>query len=718
MAALGKIRSKGVTLVIIIALGLFAFIAEEAFRSCNGIKGEQSQKIGEVLGQKIGVQDYQKLVQEVEDAQKLLSGSQNLTEQQMNQLRDNVWQQFVSQKILENDCEKLGLTVTDEEVKNVLKQGTSQLLQRDIPIPQFYNQQTGRFDYSVVEQFITEYNKAKTANPQAVEQLTQMYNLWLYCEKQLRSDLLQQKYNGLLQACVLSNKVEAKMAFDDQNNEATIQLASLPYSSIKDANVKLTDADLKTKYEDLKSAFKQVVETRDLKYVDFQITASAADRAALNKEMATYQQELATATDPAQVISKSGSSITYLGIPVSSKVYPADIKAKMDSASVGTSSVFETKYDNTLNIVRILNKENLPDSVQIRQIQVAAQSIDEARTKADSIQKALANGGDFEAIAKKYGQTGEKSWFTGSQYENSTTMNQDSRQMIEAILRGEINAVQNVALTQGNIILQVVDRRAMTDKYTAAVIKKVIDFSKTTRSNAYNKFSEFVSKSNTLDELQKNAKKYGYTVQDLGDLSTATHTIANIGGAGIKEALKWVFAASEGDMSPLYEAGDNDHLLVVYLEKIHKAGYRSLDDNQVKEIVKREALKDKKAEQLITKLNGVTSIAAAKSKGAKVEQIDKITFAQPVSIPSIQAFEPALSGAVAATAQGKFSAHPVKGMAGVYVFQVTKKTKTAAKYNEAAQEQNCIQQAYQILGSFQRDLYMKANVVDNRYLFF
>ena len=718
MAALGKIRSKGVTLVIIIALGLFAFIAEEAFRSCNGIKGEKSQQIGEVLGQKVSVQDFQKLVQEVEDAQKLLAGNQNLTEQQQNQLRDQVWQQYVGQKILENDAEKVGLTVTDGEVENVLKQGVNPILQRDIPIPQFYNQQTGRFDYSTVQQFLAQYNKEKESDPQASEQLTTMYNLWLYCEKQVRNDLLQEKYNGLLQACVLSNKVEAKMAFNDQNEEATIQLATLPYSSIKDASVKLTEDDLKAKYDELKAAFKQAVETRDLKYVDFQIKASAADRKAINKEMAGYQKELAAATDPAQVVSHSGSTVPYLGVPVSAKAFPQDIAAKVDSAEVGTSAVFETTGDNTLNIVRILAKASLPDSVQYRQIQVVANTPDEARTKADSISKALAGGADFEALAKKYGQTGEKAWFTGRDYEGASTMNQDSRDMINAFLNGEVNSVQNVALTQGNVILQVLDRRAMTEKYTAAVIKKVIDFSKSTRSTAYNKFSEFVANSADLASLQKNAKKYGYTVQDLKDLSTSTHTIGQVGGSGIKDALKWVFSAKEGEMSPLYEAGDNDHLLVVYLEKIHPAGYRPLDDPQVKEIVRREALKDKKAEMLIAKLKGVNSIAGAKAKGAEVSTIDKVTFAQPVSVPSVQAIEPALSGAVAATAAGKFVSHPVKGNAGVYVFQVVKKTKGAAKYNEQMMMQNCIQQAYQVLSAYQRDLYMAANVVDNRYLFF
>lgn len=173
----------------------------------------------------------------------------------------------------------------------------------------------------------------------------------------------------------------------------------------------------------------------------------------------------------------------------------------------------------------------------------------------------------------------------------------------------------------------------MKEKFTAGVIKKIIDFSKDTRTEAYNKFSEFVTKSTTLDQLQKNARKYGYTVQDQNDIATSAHKIGQVGGSGIKDALKWVWKAKEGEVSPLYEAGDNDYLLVVYLNKIHPQGYRGLDDPQVKEIVKREVLKDKKAEMIMAKLKGVNSIQAAAAKGGKVSTVDKVTFASPALRP-------------------------------------------------------------------------------------
>lgn len=719
MTALGKIRSKGILLIIIIGLGLFAFIAEEAFRSCNGIKGQNSQQIGEVLGEKIYVQDFQKLLEEYQDAMKLTMRTDNLSEDQLNQLKDQVWQQLVSERVMKEDCKKLGLTVTEDELQNVLNDGTNQLLTQT----PFVNQQTGRFDVSILKQFIDAYRKAEASNnSQQLDQMRPAYNYWLFVEKNLRTQLLAQKYQSLLANCVLSNKVEAKMAFNEENEEAQIQLASIAYNTIKDADIKVTDEELKAKYEELKPAFRQQQETRDVKMVDVQVKASATDRGQLQKDMAGYQKQLAAAADPTQVVSKSGSMIQYIGLPVSGKAfqqYP-DIASKIDSMAVGTTGVVENTKDNTYNIVRILSRTELPDSVEFRQIQVGGKTLEAARASADSIQKALAAGGDFQAIAKRYGQDSTTTWFTGAMYEQASTMSQDNRAYIEALLNGAVGSTQNIELTQGNVVIQVLNRKAMKSKAVAAVIKKEIRFSDNTYSKAYNRFSQFVTQSQASQaDLKKHATKFGYTVQDLNDFATSSHTVGNVGGSGIRDAIKWIFEAKEGQVSQLFEAGkENDHLLVLCMTKIHPQGYRPWDDAQVKEILKREVIRDKKAEMIMAKLKGVNNIAAAQAKGAKVSTVNQITFAAPAFIQATGAAEPALSGAVAATAQGKFCSAPVKGNAGVYVFQVVKKQMRPAKYNEEQQIQMCRQRAMQYMGNFMQDLVFGAGVVDSRYLFF
>ena len=713
MAALGKIRSKGVLLICIISLGLFAFIAEEAFRSCESSSNDARQQVGEVLGEKISVNDFQKLVDEYTEVIKMQQGQENLNEDQLNQVKDMVWNTYVQTKLIEDETKKLGLTVTDAELQNVLTEGTNPMLMQT----PFFNQQTGRFDANALKKFLAEYKAQGQANPQLAKQYETIYKYWTFIERTLRQQLLAQKYQGLFAHCLLSNKVEAKMAFNDQNEEAQIQLAALPYSSIADNKVQITDADLKAKYDEVKGRFKQYVESRDIKYVDVQVKASAADRAALQKEFAAYDAELAAAADPSDVVRKSTSLVSYLGVPVTKDAFPYDIAQRLDSMAVGsTSKVVENKGDNTLNIIKLVSKQQLPDSIQFRQIQVAGATAEEATKRADSIYTALKGGADFEAVAKKYGQTGEKAWMTTRQYQSAPSLDKNTQDYINSLNTMGTGELKNISLAQGNLIVQVVDRKAMTSKYVAAVIKKNVMFSKDTYNAAYNKFSAFVSANLTADALVKNAAKAGYTVQERKDVTTAEHNLAGV--RSTREAMRWLFEAKKGNVSPLYECGDNDHLMIVVLDNINNIGYRSLDDAQVKEYVKGEVLKDKKAEMLAAKLNGVNSIAAAKGKGANISAVNQVTFAAPVFVQATGASEPALSGAVAATAKGKFSKQPVKGNAGVYVFQVTAKTQRPGKFDAATMMQQLRQKEMQMAGNFMNELYIKAKVVDNRYLFF
>ena len=713
MAALGKVRSKGVLLICIISLGLFAFIAEEAFRSCESSSNDARQQVGEVLGEKISVTDFQKLVDEYTEVIKMQQGQENLNEDQLNQVKDMVWNTYVQTKLVENEAKKLGLTVTDTELQNVLIEGTNPMLMQT----PFFNQQTGRFDANALKKFLAEYKTQGKTNPQLAKQYETIYKYWTFIEKSLRQQLLAQKYQGLFAHCLLSNKVEAQMAFNDQNEESQIKLAALPYSSIDDNKVQISDADLKAKYDEVKGRFKQYVESRDIKYIDVQVKASASDRAALQKEFAAYDTELASAADPSDLVHKSGSLISYLGVPVSKDAFPNDIAQRLDSMAVGsTSKVVENKGDNTLNIIKLVAKQQLPDSVQFRQIQVAGANAQETAKRADSIYTALKSGADFEVIAKKYGQTGEKAWLTTRQYQSAPSLDKNTKDYINSLNTMAVNEVKNIALTQGNLIVQVVDRKAVISKYTAAVIKKNITFSKDTYNAAFNKFSSFVSANLSAEDLVKNAAKAGFTVQERKDVTTAEHNLAGI--RSTREAMRWLFEAKKGTVSPLYECGDNDHMLIVMLNNINNVGYRSLEDAHVKEYVKGEVMKDKKAEMLLAKLNGVKSVDAAKGKGATIAAVNQVTFAAPVFVAATGASEPALSGAVAATAKGKFCKAPVKGNAGVYVFQVVNKTKRPGKFDAATMMQQLRQKEMQMAGNFMNELYIKAKVVDNRYLFF
>lgn len=713
MAVLGKIRSKGILLVSIIGLGLFAFIAEEAFRSCEATKSNQSQQIGEVLGEKISYQDFQKLVDEYTDVMKMTQGKENFTDQELNQIRDMVWNSYVQAQLVEADAKKLGLTVTDDEIRAILNEGTNQLLLQS----PFVNQQTGRFDANQLKQFMSEYKK--NANPQIQEQYTRIYNYWTFIEKTLRQQTLAQKYQVLLASTFLSNPVEAKQTFNEENEEADVQLVAIPYSSIEDKDVEVSDADLKSKYNELKERFKQYEETRDIKYVSVKVAASNTDKAALLKQTTEFASQLATAEDPSEIIRKSGSSVAYLGVPVGKNAFPYDIQNRLDSIAVGsTTSIIENTQDNTLNVIRLISKVELPDSIEFQAIQVGGETAEDAHKRADSIYSALAaDASQWEAIAKKYNQTGTKTWLTTQQYQFAPSIDKDTKTYLNTLNYASVGELKNIEMTSGNIILKVTDRKAFNTKYVAAVIKSDITFSKDTYSQAYNKFSQYVSENQTIEGLEKAAKKYGFTVETAPDTRTSQHYIAGIGAT--RDALKWVFDAKEGEVSPLYECGENDNLLVVALTKVHKKGYRSLDDEQVKAMVKAEAMKDKKAEKIIASVANAKKVADVKAKGAQTAAVNQVTFAAPVFVQQTGASEPALSGAIAATKAGQFSAHPVKGNAGVYLFQVAKKaTRNGVKLDAKAQEAKLAQRNMQMAGNFMQELYINADVTDNRYLFY
>ena len=709
MAAIGKIRSWGPALVIVIGLALFAFIAEEMFRSCEASKNEQRQQVGEVLGKKVNVQDFQALIDEYQEVIKMSQGRDNLTEDELNQVKDQVWNTFVNSQILAKEADELGLTVTDAEMQNMLREGTNPLLMQT----PFVNQQTGRFDASQLSKFLNDY-KSNT-NPQLAEQYKSIYDYWCFIEKTLRQQTLAQKFQALLAGCLLSNPVSAKAQFDAQSQESNIVLAALGYNSVKDDEVKVTDADLKAKFESEKEAFKQPLESRDIKYVDFQVVASKSDRDALLKDMQEASQKLQSGAAASEIVRKAQSQIPYVGLPVTNRALPSDIAARIDSMAVGqTTAPFETAADNTMNVVKLINKVQMPDSVEFRMIQVSAETAEAAQKRADSIYTAIAGGAPFDSIAKKYGQNGAKQWLTSAQYQNSTSIDAETKDYLMTLNTLGAGQMKNVKFAQGNLIVQVTDRRAMVNKYDLAVIKRSIDFSKQTYSDAYNKFSQYVSENNSIEALEKNAEKFGFRVLERKDLVNSEHHVAGI--RATREAMKWIFDATPGQVSPLYECGSNDHLLVVALEKVHPVGYRDLDG--VKDVLMPQVLRDKKYEALAKKLEGVKSIADAKAKGAVIDTVKQISFTSPVFVQATGSSEPALAGAVAATKAGEFHAAPVKGNGGAFLFQVLNVDQQKKEFNAKEIEAQQKQTAMQAASRFMQELYQKAKITDNRYLFF
>lgn len=716
MAALQKIRSKGVLLVSIIALALFLFVAGDLFRGLESLFQSSNQQVGEVNGKTVSIQEYQKMVDDLQTYYEIVQQKSSFNEDELNRIKDEAWQTFVQSELIKNQCDELGIAVTDDEISDIVKSGMSQMLQ----VPVFMNQQTGRYDYASVNAFLAEYKKLKDSGTQVPETYEKIYKYYLFAQRQIRDQLLTQKYQVLLSQAFLSNPEEAKLAFAGRTEESDLLLAALPAASVSDDAVKVTDEELKNKYNEDKEQYRQYIETRDVKVIDVQVTASNADKKAAEAEMAEAASKLASATNnttAGNVVRQATSLLAYSDVFKTKDAFPAMISSNLDSAAVG--SVKAPAYDamtNTYYTYKVLGKKTEADSVLFRQVGVIGKDEADIAKKADSIMTALNSGANFKDLAKKYNQTGDSTWLNTAQFQTSQ-VDGDNALFINTLYGMNTGEVKKLKMENGaTVILQVMKTANPVTKYNVAAVVKELKFSDDTYSKEYNKFSSFVAENKTLEQIEANAAKSGYTVRPINDVTCSAHGIANI--RATREALKWVFdEAKVGDVSQLYECGSNDHLMIVALTGINEEGYRS--EAKLKDMLTEEIKLEKKVAKLYESAKNVKSIAEAqKLKDVVVDTIKHVSFASPTYIASTGASEPMVGAVAAKTAKGAF-AGPVKGNNGVYMFQVINKTKTAEKFDAKSEETAAAMNDFRAVSStIINTLYLKANVKDKRYKFF
>ena len=746
MAVLQKIR-KNLVAQLAIGLGMVAFIVT-GFVTCSRGPREQETTVAKLNGEELERMNFDNQVEEFKNILRIVQQKPldyNFSNEEDAQIREQVYQRFVQKNLLEKECKALGLTVTDNELANIIKEGTHPLLTQ---LPLFVGQDRS-FDYAALQQFMKQYNDMKgnaQITPDQMMQMELIHNAWLFVEKELRTATLSDKYQNLLCSLILSNPVSAKANYDARTNETDVVMAVLPYSTIADTDIKVDDSELKAKLNEYQNAywrnpntgeevqFYALHESREVKYIDLGINASDADKEAISNAMSGFEDALgAENANIDSIVTVSKSLISYTKLPMSMTALrrlDADAASRVDSLAVGAQTeVYMNPADTTLNIVRLLDRVSRPDSTEVREIAIQNLDVAAAKVTADSIINALKGGEVFDSIAKRFDQPGTKHWITGNMYEGAV-LDDQNREYIETVLSGSTGDYKTITMDGGVLLLQITDRRHVEDKYDVAIIKRKVEFSPETFKSKMNELATLVNNCKNAEEIEEQALKAGYMVQK-ENVYKNTRALSRV--AGTREIVRWAFneETEVGNiLDPKAYGHNSDHLVVAILTGINAQGKATLDNEKVKEACGLMVVQDKKAAQLQEKMKNAKSVAdVAKIEGAVQDSIQHITFASPAFIMKIGAQESAVSGAASGLAEGKFISG-VRGKAGVYALKAVKKNTTAETYDEKAEMKNTAMQnasfvsymfqmgSVENINSIFYPAIKAAKMVDNRNIFF
>ena len=729
MAAIGKIRSWGPWLVGIIGLALVGFIATDFTRQCETSSNQARQQVGKVLGEKLSIQDLQQRSEEY----KALFGK-NANEEFIRSL---VWDDFVKNTVLEEECEKLGLSVTDEEMQAVLAMPNHPVVLN--LLQELQAQQINEFDYN---QIVTIYKQLQQ-NPNS-EEYKEFDAQWRMIEKLLRQNLLRQKYLTLLQATMLSNPYSAQMAFDGGATLKDVALVAFPYASINDNEVQVSESDLKAKYEEMKEQFKWNKETRDIKYVVCQILPSDADMNAITSNlMEATEQFNADSMKLENIVAIHNSKILYQadrpynknGIRKIAPFLLDSLNNMKDSTVTAPFRHFIQQGDKNIEymaVARLNRRYQDVDSINYLTITVPGNSFEDAEQRADSIINVINSGTDIDTLVTKMNLRKQDKWFSADNYQGDKTIDADTKTIMATIRPANVGELKRISLAKEGVqIIKVIERK-MSTLYDVAIVSNEIRPFPETEDNTYNKFSAYVSSCSNASDLEKKAAQAGFDVLEQRNLLSDDYTIGYpMPLINTREAVKWAFAkAEEGSISEIYRDPAERRFLVVALTKINPVGY--LDIKSAEPYLRAEIIKDKKADMLLKKLNGVTTVEQASVNGGQPDTLRSIGF--PGTIPVLNMREPGLDGAIAATAAGQNAKKAFKGDNGVYFFKVlSSETDTVRTFDRRAVESGLMSRLVQFVTPRTTDqfgrrlqnpptnfwdvLIEKAELTDNRYQF-
>lgn len=705
MAIIGEIRKRYWLLVAIIGVALLLFVLSDFQRK----GGKQSNTIGVIAGEKIAITEFNKKVEDNSEMQKANTGKGNLTAEENYQIRQQTWQQVVNEIVMNKQYDVLGVLVSVEELDELIRgKNPHQYI-----VQSFTDPQTGQFDQKAVNNFLQNLDNAEMVKPE-------MKQRYLMMEKAIKNDRQSTKYNSLITKAFYVPTAFAKRNYAESNEMAQVRISGIPYQTVSDSTVKVTDADYEKYYNKYKYKYKQDKPVRDIEYVVFEPKMSAEDRALLKSNIDKAYSEFLETTDVAGFVN-STSDNRYDSSWYRRGNFAPNIDSMLFNAPVG--QVLQPLEDNNMyRIFKLVDRQSKPDSLKASHIlisyagtpvQTATRTRETADKLADSILNVVRkNPAAFEGFAGTLSddevaksKLGDLGWFADGAM---------VPEFNEAVLKGTVGDIKKVETQFGYHIIKITGKKDPSIKIKVASVDFAMEPGTKTIEDFYNEASTFASTNNTLEKFEKAGKDKG--LRNADKLSENDNTIPGLKAA--REVVRWSFnkETKKGAVSNVFDV-DGIYVVAALKDKVEK-GFIPLE--LLKDQIKPLVIREKKAEYLIGKVNA----GLAKSKdlntivqqfpGTRIDTVD-VSFSS-ANIPNY-GHEAKLTGNIFSATKGVV-AGPVQGEQGVYVFVLDQLKEAPATTDYTNQKKQMAMYFQGRAGMVSNILQEKADIQDNRLMFY
>lgn len=709
MAIITKIRNQSALLIGAIGIAMLLFIVGGDFLTSGSFfRGEAN--IGEIAGDNISYRDFEeRLEREIIQGY----GDALIDENTREQARQSLWNMLIHEKVMFREYDKLGLAVSPEELFYQIKTNEpSQRLLRYFTDPQtgrvieyFANPQTGSLDpervVGYLQQLIT----------------NQQMDRWLPIEKDIKIDRQNTKFFNLIKKGLYVTSKEAENDFISKNKKVTFRYVAKNYESVEDSSIALSDKEIKDYYDEHKMdpQYQQKETVRSIQYIVFEAIPSEQDKEFIKNSLLELKDKFQSATDDSLFVRENADTrdnIKYY----SGGSFPAGVDTIIFNADSGSVIGPYLEADNSsegngyYKLAKISGIKYVSDSVNARHILIKIADGDTAKAlaKADSLKKIIKAKKNFPEMAKQFSEDfgsaqdgGNLNWFTEGMM---------VKPFNDACFEGNIGDLPVVTSQFGVHLIEILDKTKPVKKALVAIVDRKIEPGKKTVEEAYNKASAFSINNNTAEKFKSEGNVLG--IRQADNLKEGDKLIGGLDNP--REIIRWAYTKEAGDVSQVFELGEK--FVVAHLTDIKEEGTLPLES--VKDMVKSELIKEKKAEQFISQMKGFSNVdELARSFNAKVETATDITFASN-AIPGIGP-EKELIGKVFTLKQGDMSL-PIKGTKGVFVVVIDNITEASTqgadlKPNTEQLSRNVQSRVdYEVFNAMQKS----ANIKDNRGKFY